>query len=167
MKKSLTILALSVMGVASTALGQQDPQFTQFFNTRLMYNPAYAGTNQAICFSALYRQQWVQFPGAPKTGVFNFDMHHTALGGIGFGASIMNDQLGADRTWSARAAFAKHFQLGGNGNGIFSLGLDAGIIQKQINGTWVAPQTLIDPSIPSNGGTGEVWKYNTQTLVWT
>jgi type IX secretion system PorP/SprF family membrane protein len=152
MKKPLTMLALSIMGIAGTAWGQQDPQFTQFFNTRLMYNPAYAGTNHAICFSALYRQQWVQFPGAPKTGVFNFDMHHTALGGIGFGASIMNDQLGADKTWSARIAFAKHFQM--SGNGTFSVGLDAGIIQKQINGSWVAPQTLIDPSIPNNAGTG-------------
>jgi type IX secretion system PorP/SprF family membrane protein len=154
MKKTLTLVAVAVMGMVGTTFGQQDPQFTQFFNTRLMYNPAYAGTNQAICFSALYRQQWVQFPGAPKTGVFNFDMHNQALGGIGFGASIMNDQLGADKTWSARASFAKHFNLGADGNGIFSVGLDAGILQKQINGAWVAPQTLNDPAIPNNAYTG-------------
>jgi len=154
MKKSLTKLAVAVMALVGTAYGQQDPQFTQFMHSRLIYNPAYAGTNQAICFNALYRQQWVSFPGAPKTGLFSFDMYNKALGGIGIGLNIMNDQLGADKTWYARGAFAKHFALGADGNGIFSVGADVGILQKQINGAWVAPQTLNDPSIPNNNVTG-------------
>jgi type IX secretion system PorP/SprF family membrane protein len=160
MKKTLTTLTVAFMGMVSTTFGQQDPQFTQFMHSRLIYNPAYAGTNQAICFNALYRQQWVSFPGAPKTGLFSFDMYNQALGGIGFGLNVMNDQLGADKTWYARGAFSKHFALGADGNGIFSLGLDVGIMQKQINGAWVAPQTLNDPAIPNNptgqaqGGTG-------------
>lgn len=154
MRKTLTKVAVAVMGLTGTMFAQQDAQFTQFMHSRLIYNPAYAGTSQAICFNALYRQQWVSFPGAPKTGLFSFDMYHQALGGIGFGLNIMNDQLGADKTWYARGAFAKHFALGGDGNGIFSVGLDVGILQKQINGNWVAPVTLQDPAIPNNAGTG-------------
>jgi type IX secretion system PorP/SprF family membrane protein len=158
MKKTLTKVAIVFLGLMGTAFSQQDAQFTQFMHSKLIYNPAYAGTSQAICFNALYRQQWVSFPGAPKTGLFSFDMYNKALGGIGVGLNIMNDQLGADKTWSARAAFSKHFAIGADGNGILSVGLDAGILQKQINGTWIAPQTLSDPAIPNNptssGGTG-------------
>ena len=158
MRKKITKIFITAMAALGTVSAQQDPQFTQFMHSKLIYNPAYAGTNQSICFNTLYRQQWVSFPGAPKTLVFSFDMYSQALGGIGFGLNFMNDQIGADKTMYVRGAFAKHFALGGDGNGILSLGLDAGILQKQINGNWIAPQTLIDPSIPNNpqgaGGTG-------------
>lgn len=162
MRKTITRILTRTLSFFTFAsmVGQQDPQFTQFMHSRLIYNPAYAGTNQSICVNTMFRQQWVSFPGAPRTGLLSFDMYSQALGGIGFGLNIMNDQLGADKTWFARGAFAKHFQMGGNGNGTLSIGLDAGVLQKQINGTWIAPQTLNDPSIPNNptgqlqGGTG-------------
>ncbi|HWY33343.1 MAG TPA: PorP/SprF family type IX secretion system membrane protein, partial [Nitrosopumilaceae archaeon] len=148
MRKTLTILAIALGGYVTTAYSQQDPQFTQFMNTKLSYNPAFAGTNGAICFNALYRQQWVNFPGAPKTGSFNFDM--PLLSTFGVGLTVVNDQLGNDNTTMVRGAFAFHRNLGANGAGKFSVGLDAGILQKKINGAWIAPQTLNDPSIPSN-----------------
>mgnify|MGYP003337713638 FL=1 len=162
MKKNFLnqLLVAFVITLSLSMRAQQDPQFTQFMHSRLIYNPAYAGTNQSICVNTLYRQQWVSFPGAPKTGLLSFDMYSQALGGIGFGLNIMNDQLGADKTWFARGAFAKHFQMGADGNSILSIGIDAGILQKQINGVWIAPQTLNDPNIPNNptgqlqGGTG-------------
>jgi type IX secretion system PorP/SprF family membrane protein len=153
MRKTLTKLAVGVLSLTGAMFAQQDPQFTQFMHSRLIYNPAYAGTNQSICFNALFRQQWVSFSGAPRTGLFSFDMYNQALGGIGFGLNVMHDQLGADRTIYARGAFAKHFALGADGNGTLSLGLDIGILQKQINGTWIAPQTLVDPAIPNNSVT--------------
>ncbi|HKC69497.1 MAG TPA: PorP/SprF family type IX secretion system membrane protein, partial [Bacteroidia bacterium] len=34
--------------------------------------------------------------------------------------------------------------------GILSIGVDAGIYQSKINGAYIAPQTLNDPSIPNN-----------------
>jgi type IX secretion system PorP/SprF family membrane protein len=158
MRKKINQIILSAMAVFGVVKAQQDPQFTQFMHSRLIYNPAYAGTNQSICFNTLYRQQWVNFPGAPKTLVFSGDMYTQALGGMGFGLNFMNDQIGADKTMYARLAIAKHFAVGADGNGILSLGLDGGVLQKQINGNWIAPQTLIDPSIPNNpsnvGGTG-------------
>ena len=30
--------------------------------------------DDAMCANVLYRQQWVNFPGAPKTGLLSFDM---------------------------------------------------------------------------------------------
>lgn len=154
MRKTLTTLAVAVTGLVSTVFAQQDPQFTQFMHVKQAYNPGYAGTSDAMCFGGMYRQQWVSFPGAPKTGLFTFDMPVQVLHG-GVGLYVANDQLGNDNTTMARAAYAFHiYGLGGNGTGKLSLGLDAGILQKRINGTWIPPQTLNDPSIPNNTYTG-------------
>ena len=148
MRKTLTLLAFALTGFVSTSVAQQDPQYTQFMHAKLSYNPAFAGTNGAMCFGALYRQQWVNFPGAPKTGLFMFD---TKLNTFGLGLTVLNDQLGFDNTTMARLSFAFHRNLG---PGLFSVGIDAGVLQKKINGGFIAPQTLNDPSIPSNTVTG-------------
>lgn len=148
MRKISTLLLAVMLGFSALVKAQQDPQFTQFMYCKQAYNPAVVGTDGSICFNALYRQQWVSFPGAPKTGLFGFNMPLEALGGMGVGFYFANDQLGFMASNSARLQAAKHF-IFGNG-GILSAGLDAGIFQQRINGTFIAPQTLNDPAIPSN-----------------
>jgi type IX secretion system PorP/SprF family membrane protein len=68
---------------------------------------------------------------------------------MGVGLYVANDQLGFMASNAVRAQAAKHFVLGENG-AILSAGIDAGIFQQRINGTFIAPQTLNDPAIPSN-----------------
>lgn len=147
MKKIFTKLTVAFAALASVSFAQQDPQFTQFMHSKLIYNPGYAGTSDAICANALYRQQWVNFPGAPKTGLLSFDM---PLGGlpIGIGLNVMNDQIGYDKTLFARLALSYKRQIGAGNLGI---GIDGGILQKQFNGTWVTPDGIekYDPSIPA------------------
>lgn len=152
MKKISTLLLAVMLGLSGLVKAQQDPQFTQFMYCKQAYNPAVVGTDGSICFNALYRQQWVSFPGAPKTGLFGFNMPLSVLGGMGVGFYFANDQLGFMASNSARLQAAKHFIF--ENGGILSAGLDAGIFQQRINGTFVAPVTLQDPAIPSNGGTG-------------
>lgn len=149
MKKITTLLLAVMLGVSGLVHAQQDPQFTQFMYCKQAYNPAMVGTDGSICFTALYRQQWVSFPGAPKTGLFGFNMPLTALGGMGVGFYFANDQLGAMASNTARLQGSKHF-LFENSGGILSAGLDVGIFQQRINGTFIAPETLQDPAIPSN-----------------
>ncbi|MGZ3941671.1 MAG: PorP/SprF family type IX secretion system membrane protein [Bacteroidia bacterium] len=149
MKKISTLLLAVTLGFTGLLKAQQDPQFTQFMYVKQAYNPAFVGTDGTICFNALYRQQWVSFPGAPKTGLFAFNMPVNLLGGMGVGLYFANDQLGFMASNAVRAAAAKHFILGENG-AILSAGLDLGIFQQRINGTFIAPQTMNDPSIPSN-----------------
>ncbi len=149
MKKITTLLFAVALGFTGLLKAQQDPQFTQFMYVKQAYNPAFVGTDGTICFNALYRQQWVSFPGAPKTGVFAFNMPVNLLGGMGVGLYFANDQLGFMASNAVRLAAAKHFVIGENG-GLLSVGLDAGIFQQRINGTFIAPQTLNDPAIPSN-----------------
>jgi type IX secretion system PorP/SprF family membrane protein len=150
MRKTLTKLAVAVTGLFSVAYAQQDPQFTQFMHVKQAYNSAQAGTSGAMCFNGMFRQQWVSFPGAPRTGLFTFDMPVEVLRG-GVGLFIANDQLGNDNTTMARAAYSFHIPIN---TGKLAIGLDAGILQKRISGNWTPPQTLNDPSIPNNTTTG-------------
>lgn len=133
MRKTLTTIALAASTVV--AFAQQDAQFSQNMFNKLSINPGFAGTNKAICATALYRQQWVSFPGAPKTGLISVDAYlPPAHGGVGL--TICSDQLGFDKTLIAKAAYSYHLILG---PGTLGIGLEAGIMQKQMTGTWITP----------------------------
>lgn len=147
MNKLFTKLTVAFAALASVSFAQQDPQFTQFMHSKLIYNPGYAGTSDAICANVLYRQQWVNFPGAPKTGLLSFDMPIGSLP-MGIGLNVMSDQIGFEKTLFARLALSYKRQIGPGNLGI---GIDGGILQKQFNGTWVTPDgnSKYDGSIPT------------------
>jgi type IX secretion system PorP/SprF family membrane protein len=150
MKKTLTTVALSIAGLFSFA--QQDVQYSMNTFNRLSVNPAYAGMNKALCATLFYRQQWVSFPGAPKTALLSVDYGQILNGGLGL--TIDQDQLGFEKTLKAKVAYSYHLPLKG---GILGIGLDAGMIQKSLNGNFIAPD-----GSSSNGGGG-----NDQAIPWT
>ncbi|MBS1634659.1 MAG: type IX secretion system membrane protein PorP/SprF [Bacteroidetes bacterium] len=153
MTKFFTKLTLAFTAFTGVLFAQQDPQFTQFMHNKLIYNPGYAGTSDAICANVLYRQQWVNFPGAPKTGLFSFDMPIGRLP-IGIGLNVMNDQIGFSKTTFARLAVS--YLKRGLGAGNLGIGIDGGILQQQFNGNWITPDGNItqDPSIPNYAANG-------------
>jgi type IX secretion system PorP/SprF family membrane protein len=155
MKKIFTTLTVALAAITSVSFAQQDPQFTQFMHSKLIYNPGYAGTSQAICANVLYRQQWVNFPGAPKTGLVSFDMPIGQLP-IAVGLNVMTDQIGYSKTLFARLALAYNRPIG---PGVLGVGVDVGILQQQFNGSWITPDgnQVHDATIPgytSGSGTG-------------
>ncbi len=145
MKKILTTLAFSA--IFGVSFAQQDAQFSQWMFNKLDMNPGYAGTNRAICATALYRDQWVSFPGAPKTFLLSVDAYIPQILG-GAGITICNDQLGFTNTTIAELAYSYHLVLG---TGVLGIGLNAGLEQMSLNGTWIATDNpLNDPSIPKS-----------------
>src|SRR3954470_20077666 len=85
--------------IFSTALlipgtAQQYPVFSQYYFNELVINPAYAGSHVQFSATAMYRNQWVNFPGAPKT--FNFTAHTSLLKNkIGVGLMVNHDEIGS------------------------------------------------------------------------
>lgn len=76
--------------------------YTHFMYNTLAVNPAYAGSRDALTFSALHRSQWLGFEGAPTTQ--SATMHAPIKKKhIGLGISLVNDQIG---NVSATTAFA-------------------------------------------------------------
>ena len=63
-----TALALFGLGSFTTYLNaQQEAQYSMYFFNPLMINPAYAGSQEALNVTAIHRDQWTNFNGAPKT----------------------------------------------------------------------------------------------------
>ncbi len=151
MKKTLTTIALSLTGLL--VLAQQDVQFSMNTFNRLAINPAYAGMNKALCATMLYRQQWTNFPGAPKTGLISVDYGQILHGGLGITAC--QDQLGAEKTFSTKVSYSYHLPLAG---GTLGVGVDGGMIQKSISANFIAPDGTtsatgggLDQAIPWSG----------------
>ena len=148
MKKIITTI---VFGLSSLAVfSQQDPQFSQFMHNKLFMNPAYAGMRQALCFTAIYRNQWNGFDGAPNSGVFSGDIFLPSIHG-GVGLNIMYDKLGFESNMGYRANYSFHiYNVGG---GTLGIGAELGAFSKRIGPTgtdsWIATTNWQnDGSIP-------------------
>ena len=133
MRKLLLAAGLSA---SLFSFAQQDPQFSQNMFIKLPINPGYAGTNQALCATAVYRTQWVGFPGAPKTILFSADMPVLAVHG-GVGLTIVNDKLGNFNFMHARGTYSYHKTIGATG--LLGIGLEIGILQSSVLYNWLAP----------------------------
>lgn len=135
MKKIAIACVLGLMGWTSS-FAQQDVQLTHFMFDKLSVNPGYAGLNNAICATGIFRNQWGGFDGAPTTGLLNVHAPVNLLRG-GLGLTYYNDQLGFEKNNIARLHYSYH--LGGIGPGTLGIGVSAGIVSKRIDATWIAP----------------------------
>ena len=131
MKKAYILIITILLSFASlhTIQAQQDAQYTQFMFNKLVLNPAYAGSSQTACLSAIHRQQWVGLEGAPVSSALSFN---TSLNNnrVGFGLNLQHDKLGPTTIWNAAMAYAYRVPMG---EGKFSLGIQANIRQYQVD----------------------------------
>lgn len=138
-------------------MAQQDPQVTQYMYNGMYYNPAFAGKDGGFRFSALHRSQWLNYTtnsgqgGAPVTQLL------TAQGrldgkNIGYGLTIVNDQIGATGNLEINLQGAYHKKLNrstlsfGAYIGMYSSSLDYGELIV------VNPE----PNLPSSGKESEL-----------
>jgi type IX secretion system PorP/SprF family membrane protein len=63
----ITLLFLGALGFINA---QQEPMYTQYMFNSLSFNPAYAGSHEYMSIRLLYRNQWVDFEGAPESQTF-------------------------------------------------------------------------------------------------
>jgi len=131
------------------ARAQQDPQFSQNRFNQLTVNPGFAGSSGLINVSLLNRFQWVGFPGAPVTTVFNADGSFHLIGnndGIGF--SVVNDVIGFEKNVSIGFNYSWRRQLG---SGTLGSGISLGLMNKNLNFdlTGIDGGDLINQSDPS------------------
>jgi type IX secretion system PorP/SprF family membrane protein len=116
----LTLCLILISGYCSA---QQYPVFTQYFFNELVINPAYAGAHVQFSATAIYRNQWVNFPGAPRT--FSFSAHTgLAKNKVGVGLLVNHDEIGSygnDHIY-ASYSYKLHFN-----DATLSMGLQAGV----------------------------------------
>jgi len=154
-KVILLFLFLNIINFV--ALGQQDPQFSQNQFNQLSVNPGFAGSSGLINFSLLNRYQWVGFPGAPVTTVFNTDASVHLIGnndGIGF--SIVNEVVGFEKNISVGLNYSWRVKVG---NGRLGSGVSLGFLNKNLNldMTGIDGSDLVnlsDPGLPQGKASG-------------
>src|SRR5688500_3539420 len=118
------ILLLTALLAASVVLcqAQQYPVFSQYYFNELVINPGYAGSHVQLSATGMYRNQWVNFPGAPKT--YNFSAHTSLLKNkIGVGLMFDHDEIGSYKNNHVYGYYAYkiHFT-----DATLSMGLQAG-----------------------------------------
>lgn len=140
----LSILSLTI----STAVAQQDAQFSQNMFNQMAINPAYAGSSDMISATAINRMQWVGFgEGAPATTVVNINSPFTLFGlSQGAGINIINDRFGFNSDIGLNLAYAARFKIEKAGN--LAVGLNAGVINNSLKPKWNFPVTTGDVAVP-------------------
>jgi type IX secretion system PorP/SprF family membrane protein len=152
MKTNKIIIALSLLACAFKGTAQQDPMISQYMSNQLFINSAYAGSHDYGTLSGLYRKQWVNFPGAPRTSFISYDSR-VNCSNVGLGFTFINDKLGVTEESQIAGNFAYHIPLA---KGHLSLGIKASLsyytadlteltiwdandrtFAQNINGSWI------------------------------
>jgi type IX secretion system PorP/SprF family membrane protein len=119
---------LFFLAMMSVCLGhaQQRPIQSLYMFDPLLINPAYAGTHVQLSGTAIYRNQWVNFDGAPKT--FTGTVHSGfRKARVGLGLLFANDKIGVHSDNSIYGAYAYKIPVSKRKNGgVLSMGIQAG-----------------------------------------
>lgn len=127
MKKLYVTLVFALLMMVS-GKAQQDPQYTQYMYNMNVINPAYAGSKDNLSIGLLYRSQWVDIEGAPKTATFSI---HSPVGEkVGMGLSVISDNIGPVEENNVYADFSYTLNLGGEHR--LAFGMKAGATFQNI-----------------------------------
>jgi type IX secretion system PorP/SprF family membrane protein len=177
MKKILS--TAFIVCVTMVCFAQQRPHYTQYVINPYIINPAITGIENYTDLKIGVRDQWVGLNGAPKTTYFtihspigkgddyatsatSFDVpgenprgraywrtYTAAEPHHGVGMSLINDQTGSYRFFSASASYAYHLGLSPTTN--LSGGFSAGITKISIDKSKHDFDGSGDPSDPAAG----------------
>jgi type IX secretion system PorP/SprF family membrane protein len=142
MKKYFLITFLSSFVFFASA--QQDPQFSQYMFNDLYSNPGFAGSQNAICATALNRIQWAGFEGAPSTTNLSVHAPVSLLHG-GIGLNILTDAIAQNKFTGINLSYAYRTELAQGKRG---MGLSLGMLQDGVEGGSFVTEQGSDPSIP-------------------
>jgi len=148
----ITFLFLGIITYSSWS--QQDPLTSQYMFSTLTYNPGIAGTSGMICATAINRQQWIGFKGAPATTIFNISAPVSLFKiSSGLGLIVESDKVGFDRDINLSAIYSYLMNVG---TGKLGIGVSLGMVNKTLDPEWYIPngdgftQPDQDPLIPVN-----------------
>ena len=163
-----TILLLSFTLFFTELSAQQDAQFSQNMFNKLANNPGFAGSNQAISATGLFRSQWSGFEGAPTTTNLSVHAPIDRIHG-GLGLSIISEEIAQFENTSVNLSYAYQTQLG---TGQLGIGLSLGMYQSGLDGSLLNPSQTGDDAIPTGETNGNAFDlgaglyYNTQDVYF-
>ncbi len=121
--KKILITILLTLGLTAITFAQQNPMYSHYVFNGLIINPAYAGTREVLCASILYRDQWSNIPGAPKTGLLSIDAP-VKNKNIGLGMNAEFDKIGVSSHTAINGIYSYRLRFA---NSSLNFGLQAGV----------------------------------------
>jgi type IX secretion system PorP/SprF family membrane protein len=143
MKKYISILFLLTIWWSVNA--QQRPLQSLYMFDPLLINPAYAGNQVQLSATAIYRNQWVNLDGAPKT--FTQTVHSGFRKyRVGLGFILSNDQIGIHNDVGFYGVYSYKLPINKK-KGTLSFGLQGGFNNLRSNYGLLDPKVQLDPNI--------------------
>jgi type IX secretion system PorP/SprF family membrane protein len=129
------------------AHSQQNIVTAQYLYNGLLINPAYAGSHVQLSATLTYRNQWVNFDGAPVTATLGV---HSSFykGKVGLGALVTSDRIGSYTNTGAFASYAYLIQTASGGS--FSMGVQVGANNYKADFSALKLRSGADPSFVNN-----------------
>lgn len=144
MKKRVRNLPLCVVlfMLVLPVKGQQQLFFSQYIFDAMAFNPAYAGSQEALSLTTQYRMQWSGLEGAP--GFQSLSAHSPLISqNLGLGLRLTNDQMGGYNQQTVSPVFAYRIHLGSGR--VISAGLQGTLSRQKI---LAGDISLRDPADP-------------------
>lgn len=126
LRNILTIILLTGSG---QLCAQVDPQVSQTWIQKLIYNPAAVTPSGAINITTYARQQYTGFNNAPSTQYIGVSNFFESLNS-GLGIAFINDHFGVENTQNIKLQFTHKTLI--NSETILIFGLGAGILHNHI-----------------------------------
>lgn len=130
--------------IAAATYGQQEHQYTQFMYNKLLINPAYAGARGVPSVTAIYRNQWLGFKGAPQSALASFNSPFLSQR-VGVGVTLSHQKIGLQRDFNMSLAYS--YDMVSSEDFSFRIGIMASLRSLGINFTDAQPDTGGDPSL--------------------
>ncbi|WP_400192510.1 PorP/SprF family type IX secretion system membrane protein [Hymenobacter sp. B81] len=149
--KGTLLATLLLSAAATTALAQQQPQFSHYgFNGQYL-NPAFAGIKGQGDVTSIVRNQYFGYDGTldsggdEKVGLLSANLPIAAIGG-GIGLTIYHDIIAEQGVTTGALSYSKHLKVGEDGR--LGLGIQ-GVFHNVNHGTYRAVDPN-DPNVPLN-----------------
>ena len=149
LKKTYWLLIMGVFPFG-LAFGQQQAMFTQYMFNGLAINPAYAGSQDGVSFTALARRQWTGLNGAPSTETFSV---HGPLKNrkIALGLQLYHDAVGIADQYGVYGVYAYRIDMG---RGTLAAGVQGGFNSYRARYSSVFVKSGDDPHFSADDASG-------------
>jgi type IX secretion system PorP/SprF family membrane protein len=157
MLRSFFVLIIGFLGLAGTALAQQDAQFSHYMFNTMYYNPGYAGVEGTTRFTGIFRRQWLGYNPTDQTSTSGNQVGGTSPTSTVLTVAtllpILNNKIGAGMhfLYDVRGPLATtELQISGSylfklRNATLGIGVRSGFLSQTIRDDWYV---VIDPSDP-------------------
>ena len=104
-KLYISIVVVICCGISTDLVSQQEQLYTQFMYNKLGLNPAFAGNHEQVALSAITRNQWIGFEGAPITQSASLNVP-LASQRIGLGLNLTRNTIGISEKQTIDAIYS-------------------------------------------------------------